>query len=143
LSMIISGVAHWLNREKSLLCGYNCKHYDMYILKGILVGATPPEIKGISDFIIEEKGYGWEIDMGWVKMPNSIDLMLDLPTRPSLKQIEGNLLLDIRESSVAFDTETLTDEQVGRCHKLLLARRRGLSDPSTRQGRVTWTLRNC
>lgn len=106
-----SGVAHWLNRENPLLCGYNCKHYDMYILKGIIVGATPPEIKGISDFIIEEKRYGWEIDMGWVKMPNSIDLMLDLPTRPSLKQIEGNLLLDIRESSVAFDTETLTDEQ--------------------------------
>lgn len=105
-----SGVKHWLAKENPLLCGYNSKHYDMYIVKGIIVEATPQEIKEISDYIIVGKGYGWEIDMGWVKLPNSVDLMLDLATRPSLKQIEGNLLLNIQESSVAFDKEHLTDK---------------------------------
>ena len=44
--------------------------------------------------------------MGWVTLPPSFDLILTfLPAHPSLKMIEGNLKMDIRESEVDFNTE--------------------------------------
>ena len=101
----------FLKTERPFLCGYNCKHYDNYIIKAILAGGTPEDVKAVNDAIIVDGMQGWEIDMGWVKLPQSFDLMLDLPTRPSLKMIEGNLKMDIRESEVAFNTERPTKEQ--------------------------------
>jgi hypothetical protein len=101
----------FLETERPFLCGYNCKHYDNYIIKAILAGGTPEDVKAVNDAIIINGMQGWEIDMGWVKLPQSFDLMLDLPTRPSLKMIEGNLKMDIRESEVDFNTEHPTKEQ--------------------------------
>lgn len=101
----------FLETERPFLCGYNCKHYDNYIIKAILAGGTPEDVKAVNDAIIVDGMQGWEIDMGWVKLPQSFDLMLDLPTRPSLKMIEGNLKMDIRESEVDFNTEYPTKEQ--------------------------------
>ena len=98
-------LSRWLVDVDPLLCGYNCKHYDMYILKAILGGAVPEDVKAVSDAIIIDNIQGWEIDMGFIPLPSSFDLMLDLPTRPSLKMIEGNLTMDIRESTVSFTTE--------------------------------------
>ncbi|MFA6368507.1 MAG: hypothetical protein WCX10_08130 [Bacteroidales bacterium] len=101
----------FLETERPFLCGYNCKHYDNYIIKAILAGGTPEDVKAVNDAIIVDGMQGWEIDMGWVKLPQSFDLMLDLPTRPSLKMIEGNLKMDICESEVDFNTEYPTKEQ--------------------------------
>lgn len=95
----------WIDDTQPILCGYNSKHYDMYILKAILASATPEDVKEVNDAIIVKGVNGWEIDMGWIKLPSSIDLMLDLATRPSLKLIEGNLKMDIRESTIDFNTE--------------------------------------
>lgn len=101
----------WLQTNHPILCGFNCKHYDQYIVKGILKGVEPEGIKKINDAIIVEGIQGWRIDLGWIKSPSYIDLMLDLPTRPSLKVIEGNLKMDIQESSVDFNTEYPTEEE--------------------------------
>ena len=104
-----TGLRNWIDRTNPLLMGYNTKHYDKYIVKGILTGGTPEDIKLISDGIICKGINGWEIDMGWVALPNMVDLMLDLPTKPSLKMIEGNLKMSIEESSIPFDQKILTD----------------------------------
>ena len=101
----------WLNAEHPLLVGYNCKHYDSYILKAILSGGSPEDVHAVSDAIIVDGRQGWEIMMGFIVMPDTVDLMLDLPTRPSLKMIEGNLRMSIEESSVPFDTEYPSDSQ--------------------------------
>ena len=101
----------WLNAEHPLLVGYNCKHYDSYILKAILAGGSPEDVYAVSQAIIVEGRQGWEIQMGFIVMPNIVDLMLDLPTMPSLKMIEGNLRMSIEESSVSFDTERPSDSQ--------------------------------
>ena len=101
----------WLNVEHPLLVGYNCKHYDSYILKAILSGGSPEDVHAVSDAIIVDGRQGWEIQMGFIVMPDTVDLMLDLPTMPSLKMIEGNLRMSIEESSVAFDTERPSDSQ--------------------------------
>lgn len=95
----------FLTTRNPFLCGYNCKHYDNYIIKAILAGSLPEDVKAVNDAIIVDGLQGWEIDMGWVRLPKTFDLMLDLPTMPSLKMIEGNLKMDIRESSVDFNTE--------------------------------------
>jgi len=104
-------LADWIKRTDPILMGYNCKHYDNYILKGILSGQIPEMVKNISDAIIIDGINGWEIDVGRVGICKTIDLMLDLPTRPSLKMIEGNLKMSIEESSISFDTEYPTDSE--------------------------------
>jgi hypothetical protein len=101
----------WLNAERPLLVGYNCKNYDSYILKAILAGGSPEDVYAVSKAIIVEGMQGWEIQMGIVVLPDIVDLMLDLPTRPSLKMIEGNLRMSVEESSVPFDTERPSDSQ--------------------------------
>lgn len=101
----------WLREVHPILCGYNSKHYDAYIVKGIMANYEPEGIKEINDAIIVKGIQGWQIEMGWFKQPDYIDLMLDLPTRPSLKLIEGNLKMNIQESSVDFNTEYPTKEQ--------------------------------
>lgn len=105
------GLANWLNHTNPLLFGFNCKHYDNYILKAILAGSSPEEVRAISDSIVKDGVQGWEIQMGWVRLPATVDLMLDLPTRPSLKLIEGNMRMSIEESSVSFDAESVSDAE--------------------------------
>ncbi len=101
----------WLQDVHPILCGYNSKHYDAYIVKAILANFEPEAIKEVNDAIIVKGIQGWQIEMGWTKQPDYIDLMLDLPTRPSLKLIEGNLKMNIQESSVDFNTEYPTDKE--------------------------------
>ena len=101
----------WLRETHPILCGFNSKHYDQYIVKGVLAGLEPEAIKQINDAIVVEGIQGWQIQIGWITMPRFIDLMSDLPTRPSLKLIEGNLGMDIRESSIDFNTEFPTPDE--------------------------------
>lgn len=99
--------------EGALLCGFNNKHYDDYILKAIYHGFSRVQIKELNDWIIGGN-QGWE----WPKWNRhktpfeSYDVRDDLPITLSLKEIEGNMGLSIVESSVPFDLDRpLTDKE--------------------------------
>lgn len=89
--------------------GYNNRHYDQYILKGILLGMNPKEI---NDWIIVLKKEGWQFS----KEFNRIDMInYDVMPNPpiGLKTIEGFLGSDIRETEVPFDIDRpLTQEEI-------------------------------
>ncbi len=76
--------------------GYNSRHYDQYILKGILCGFDPKEI---NDFIIVQHMDGWQFSDQLRKIPlNNYDVMPNPPV--GLKTLEGFLGSDIRETEV-------------------------------------------
>lgn len=100
-----NNIDQWLRKEKPILMGYNTKNYDQYILKGILSGLEPREVKQVNDYIING-GNGWEFDFPeMVDMPTIWDLMQQIKTFKSLKECEGNLGLSIVESSVDFNID--------------------------------------
>lgn len=79
--------------------GYNSRSYDQYILKGILLGFDPYEV---SQFIIAQDRKGWEYSNAF----NKIQLyVFDIMTSyHGLKQLEGFMGNDIRETEVSFKT---------------------------------------
>ncbi len=89
--------------------GYNSRHYDQYILKGILCGFNP---KKINDSIIVDGEPGWKFSNMFRKIPlNNYDVML--PLDGGLKSLEGFMGNDIRETSVPFDIDRkLTEEEL-------------------------------
>jgi len=102
-------------QTKPLLVGYNNKDYDQFILKAVLVDMTPPEVKRVNDLLIEHEITGWNIpelrDCGVYL--DQFDLMDDTQQGTSLKDIEGHLGMDIRETTVRFDIDRpLTDEEL-------------------------------
>jgi hypothetical protein len=118
------GVQNFIDSLTPTLCGFNCKHYDSFILKAVLGGFTPEEVKAVNDFIIAEGRNGWEypgfqnLRTGWF---DQIDLMDDMQAGLSLKAIEGHLGMDIRESDVDFDIDHPLsawelDEVIAYCH---------------------------
>lgn len=95
--------------KNNIWCGFNNKHYDQYIFKGILLGLDP---KKINDFIIVKKCDGWHYsDLFWdIKMIN-YDVMNALDR--GLKYFEGSMGNDIRETSVPFDIDRkLTPKEI-------------------------------
>lgn len=96
-------VQKFIEENSILMCGYNNKGYDQYILKGILCGYDPFVIKEINDWIIKDQQQGWEYPFDYCEVPPQMDLMLDIVPRKSLKEIEGNLGLDITETTIDFD----------------------------------------
>lgn len=81
--------------------GYNSRSYDQYILKGIILGFDPYEI---NDWIIRQKRKGWE----YSSMFNTIQLYnYDcMPSKDrSLKQLEGFMGNNMKETSVPFDID--------------------------------------
>lgn len=101
-------------KRDPLLVGFNNKYYDNHILKAILLGADPPLIKEINDFIISG-GFGWD---HWFIKNNTFylktfDIRDDMQKNLSLKAIEGHLGMDIEESSVPFTLpRALTPEEL-------------------------------
>lgn len=101
--------------ERPWIAGFNNKHYDNFIIKAILAGATPEGVKAVNDLIIKEGVPGWEIPAirdchVWF---DSFDLMDDCQMGLSLKAIEGHLGLNIQESDVDFDlNRQLTEEEL-------------------------------
>ena len=96
--------------------GYNIKYYDNIILNGVACGFTPRQLKILSDIVIDpEKQYESVEHMRIApfarkKYTNFIyQDMLDDNTG-SLKEKEACMQLDIRETTVPFDKEDLTDE---------------------------------
>lgn len=96
--------------RQSIWCGYNMRGYDQWILKGILCGLNPFDI---SNFIIKEKKNGAMFSSLMRNMPL---IIYDVQTTVrSLKQIEGFMGHDIRETTVSFDIDRrLTSEEIKR-----------------------------
>lgn len=95
--------------KNEIFIGWNSKHYDQYILKGILLGMNP---KIINDEIIINNKKGWEISPEFRKVTF---YNYDLRERndPSLKTIEGFMGNNIKESSVPFDIRRkLTEDEI-------------------------------
>jgi DNA polymerase len=94
---------------KEIWCGFNNRHYDQYIEKGILLGMDP---KKINDFIIVHGGEGWQYSSAFnqLKMIN-YDVMPNPPV--GLKTMEGFMGSDIKETEVPFNIERkLTQEEI-------------------------------
>jgi len=88
--------------------GYNSRSYDQYILKGLLCGFNPKEI---NDYIIVKNKPGWKFSSLLNQVPlNNYDVMTSFH---SLKQLEGFMGNNIKESSVPFDIDRkLTPEEI-------------------------------
>ena len=102
-------LAEYHNRHKSQIwVGYNSRNYDQYILKAILLGFDP---KAVNDFIIRDGRKGWEYSSTF----NQIQLFnYDCMDKfRSLKQLEGFMGNNMKETSVPFDIDRkLTNEEI-------------------------------
>lgn len=98
--------------DDCIYVGFNSKHYDQYIIKAIVGGYSPQEIKKVNDYIIDG-GQGWQCPMlDYFFRFNNVDIRDDTQQGLSLKAIEGHLGMPIKESSVPFDIDRpLTDEE--------------------------------
>lgn len=87
--------------KNDIWVGYNSRHYDQYIMKGIICGFKPQEV---NEWIIVKKEPGWKFykDFRKIKLLN-YDVKTD-KTR-SLKQLEGFMGHNIKESDVPFDID--------------------------------------
>ena len=97
----------------SIFVGYNSRHYDQYIFKGILLEIDPHEL---SKFIIEEGKFGWEYSnkLNKIELIN-FDIKMSLK---SLKEYEGYFGNNIMESSVDFTIDRkLTDDEIKETEK--------------------------
>lgn len=87
--------------KNDIWVGYNCRNYDQYILKAILLGFNP---KSVNDWIIVKDRKGWEYSTMFNKI--SINLFDVMPNPPvSLKTLEGFMGKNIHETSVPFNIE--------------------------------------
>ena len=95
--------------KNDIWVNHNIKHYDQYILKGILLGMNP---KVINDKIIVDKMEGWQISNAFKKIPLIMyDTMPSVPV--GLKTYEGFMGSDIKETDVDFNIDRpLTEEEI-------------------------------
>ena len=93
--------------------GYNSRSYDQYVLKGILLDFDPYEV---SKFIIAGDRKGWEYSNAFNKIPFYVfDIMTSFH---GLKQLEGFMGNDIRETDVSFKTaRKLTEAELWQVEK--------------------------
>ena len=101
-------------KEQPLLCGFNNKYYDNFILKAVAADCTPQEIKALNDFIIGGNS-GWQYPS--IKnnpmYVSAFDIRDDMYDGLSLKACEGHMGMSVVESSVPFDIDrALTDEEL-------------------------------
>lgn len=100
---------YYYDHKNEIFAGYNVRHYDQYIFKGILCGFDP---KKINDFIIVKQKQGWQFS----SMFKDITLIsYDVMTKRDrgLKQLEGFMGNNIKETSVPFDIDRkLTEEEL-------------------------------
>ena len=85
------GIRDFVNKNlKNLLCGWNSKMYDDYMLLGMINGLSNFELKQLNDWIIEKKRLPWEFPLLNGKWRNfkSFDLRDDMYRNLSLKVIE-------------------------------------------------------
>ena len=89
------------------LGGFNNKHYDNHILKAVMVGCTPEQVKEINDAIIVDEVNGWDIPLlrDYKVFFSSFDLMDDCQMGLSLKAFEAHLGIPIEETEVDFNLD--------------------------------------
>lgn len=99
----------YCEHKNDIWVGFNSRHYDQYILKGILAGFDP---KRINDWIIVKDRPGWEFSSLLRKFPlNNYDVMQNIDK--GLKTFEGFMGNNIKETSVPFDIDRkLTQEEI-------------------------------
>ena len=107
---LANDIQNFIDSHNPILLGYNNNGYDKFILKAILSGYTPEEIKEVNDHIIAG-GNGWELDLGYTKVPTQIDLINCIIPRKSLKELEGNLRMNITETTIDFNIKTKWTEK--------------------------------
>jgi hypothetical protein len=90
--------------------GFNNRHYDMYIMKAILLDMNP---KKVNDWIILKGKEGWQFSSLFNKIPmTNYDVMM-ATGRIGLKTIEAFLGANIKETDVPFDIDRkLTQEEI-------------------------------
>mgnify|MGYP004467470203 CR=1 FL=1 len=95
------------DHKQDLWVGYNCKGYDQYIIKAILLGINP---KIVNDWIIKEGKAGWQFTNKFKDIElNIYDCMV---FGKSLKQLESYLGVNIHETDVNFDIKRpLTEDE--------------------------------
>ena len=98
---------YYQDHKHDLWVGYNCKGYDQYIIKALLLGVNP---KLVNDWIIKEGKAGWQFTNKFKDIElNIYDCMV---FGKSLKQLESYLGVNIHETDVDFDIKRpLTDEE--------------------------------
>jgi len=100
--------------QYDIWAGYNSRHYDQYILKGIVSDLcdTPEKVKELNDWIIVKKREPWQYSplLRDVHV-NNYDVMPNPPI--GLKTLEGFMGSNIKETSVPFDIDRkLTEEEI-------------------------------
>jgi DNA polymerase len=94
---------------RDIWVGFNNRHYDQYILKGILCGFDP---KKVNDYIIVRGDPGWQFSSEFRRIP-LINYDVMLTNDRGLKAFEGFMGDNIKESSVPFDVDRpLTKEEI-------------------------------
>lgn len=100
---------YYNDHKNEIFAGYNVRHYDQYIFKGILCGFDP---KKINDYIIVKKKQGWQFSSMFKKIKL---IQYDVMTKRDrgLKQLEGFMGNNIKETSVPFDIDRkLTEDEI-------------------------------
>lgn len=93
-------VDYYKKHKNQIWVGYNSRNYDVYIFKSILLEMNP---KKVNDMIITHGMKGWQIsdDFKDIQLLN-----FDVSARiVGLKQLEGFMGNDIRETTVPFDLD--------------------------------------
>lgn len=100
--------------DECVYIGFNSKNYDRYIIKSIVAGLSPQEIKQVSDWIVSgEQGWQHPLLQGFYFQFNNVDIRDDTQMGLSLKAIEGHLGILVQESTVPFDLDRpLTAEEL-------------------------------
>lgn len=100
--------AYYESHMTDIWVGFNSRHYDQYILKGILTGYKPWDI---NEYIITKHQPGWSFSSLLRKIfLINYDVM---PLNSSLKQLEGMQGHNIYESGVDFRiNRPLTQEEI-------------------------------
>ena len=95
--------------SSNIWVGFNNRHYDQYIFKGILLGMNPKEI---NDYIIIEHKEGWAFSRAFGQVPMiNYDVMPNPPI--GLKTLEAFLGSNIKETEVPFNIDRkLTKEEI-------------------------------
>lgn len=100
---------YYLDHKHEIFAGYNSRYYDQYIFKGILCGFDP---KKINDYIIVKGKQGWQFSSLFRKIPLINYDVMTMRDR-GLKQLEGFMGNNIKETSVPFDIDRkLTDREI-------------------------------